>query len=264
MINDIPFLRTHSYFGFLESLISPEELVRFGVINGIRTLGLTDHRYLTGALDFYEACQSAGIKPIVGLEIDLVYRGYTGILTFLAKDRRGWSNLSRLSSLMLVENRPLTMNDIRENHTGLFCVAGDQRGLLRELLLKSPTSLNFPDSYLLDLKSIFQDNFFLEIQRYPDGPLRNENVLIDLANYHQLRIIATQNIFYGEPGERPHLQTLSAIRQNTSLEQVKKEGYSFKQSHFPSIEEFSHRFRDIPEAVENLAIINKNCNYSGK
>lgn len=260
MINDIPFLRTHSYFGFLESLISPEELVRFGVINGIRTLGLTDHRYLTGALDFYEACQSAGIKPIVGLEIDLVYRGYTGILTLLAKDLRGWSNLSRLSSLMLVENRPLTINDIRENHTGLICVAGDQRGLLRELIIKSPTSLNFPDSYLLDLKSIFQDNFFLEIQRHPDGPLRNENVLIDLANYHQLRIIATQNIFYGEPGERPHLQTLSAIRQNTTLEQAKKEGYSFKQSHFPSIEEFSHRFRDIPEAVENLAIINKNCN----
>jgi hypothetical protein len=34
-------------------------------------LGLTDHRLLTGAVEFVTACTRAGIRPVLGLEIDL-------------------------------------------------------------------------------------------------------------------------------------------------------------------------------------------------
>ena len=262
MINDIPFLRTHSYFGFLESLISPEELVRIGVKNGISTLGLTDHRYLTGALDFYAACKSAGIKPIIGLEVDFDYHGCSGILTFLAKDMRGWSNLSHMSSSMLMKNEPLSLDFVNQFKSGLVCIAGDPRGILRELMTKSPASLKYPDSLVVDLKSLFNDDLFIEIQRYSDGPLKNENILIQLANDHAVRLIASQNIFFREPTELSRYLTLSAIRQNTTLNQVLKDKNSIRKSHFPNPEEFSNRFADIPEALDNLNIVAEKCNLN--
>jgi DNA-directed DNA polymerase III PolC len=262
MVKDIPYLRTHSYFGFSGSLISPEDLVKQALKNGIQTLGLTDHQYLSGAIEFYEACRSAGIKPIIGLEIDVSYRGFSGILTFIAKNRQGWSNLSHLSSLMLMENNPLSFDNVDDYHTDLLCIVGDQRGILREIIIKSPSSLGFSNLFIEDAKALFQDNLFLEIQRYPDGIQKNEKTLIQLANDHQLRIIASQNIYYGEPAEFAHYRTLSAVRHNKTLEMIKKEGESIRPSHFPSKEEFSHRFRDIPEAVENLQIITERCNLS--
>ena len=261
-MKNISLLRTHSYYGFLESLISPGDLVALAVKNDIQTLGLTDHRYLTGALEFYESCQSAGIKPIIGLEIDLNYRGYLGILTLLAKDRSGWSGLSQLSTHMLVEDKPVSLEILRKYGSGLIAIAGDHRGVIRELITKSPSSMNLPDLYIEEIKSIFQDDFFMEVQRYPDGPLKNEHVLLGLAKNHNIKLIATQNIYYGKQSDFLFFQTLSAINRNTTLEKYKNEQDPIRLSHFPTTYEFKHRFRDIPEALENLKFINERCNLA--
>jgi DNA polymerase-3 subunit alpha len=34
-------------------------------------LALTDHNGLSGAIEFYDVCQAAGVKPILGLELDV-------------------------------------------------------------------------------------------------------------------------------------------------------------------------------------------------
>jgi len=70
--DSIPYLRTHSFYGFLESLLSPEALVNAALRYDIRTLGLTDHRYLTGAVEFYEDCKSHNIKWISPIKISMV------------------------------------------------------------------------------------------------------------------------------------------------------------------------------------------------
>lgn len=261
-MNDIPYLKTHSYFGFLESLSSPEDLVDLAVKNEIHTLGLTDHRYLTGSIVFYESCKNAGIKPIIGLEIDLNYKGYKGLLTLLAKNNKGWRSLSHLSSLMLVENRPSTPENLSEYCAGLICIAGDQRGILREIILKSRTSQNLAESFIKDLFSLFQEDFFIEIQRYSHGPLKIEKIIRTLAEDCNIPLIASQNIFYGQPSEYAHYRTLYAIQQNITLSNLDKGQNHLKHYHFPGKDEFIHRFDDIPEALENLKLISEKCNLS--
>jgi DNA polymerase-3 subunit alpha len=68
-------------------------------------LALTDHNNLTGAVEFYDACKKEGVKPILGLELDLatppdlsVIAEPSGKLVLLAMNLEGWSNLCRLSS----------------------------------------------------------------------------------------------------------------------------------------------------------------------
>ena len=63
-------LRSHSYYSFLRGLPSPQELANTAVDLGMAALALTDHHSLSGAIEFQDACQQAGIKPILGLEVE--------------------------------------------------------------------------------------------------------------------------------------------------------------------------------------------------
>jgi DNA polymerase III alpha subunit len=62
-------LRTHSCYSFLNGLPSPAELAQAAVDNGMPALALTDSHSLTGAIEFYQACLAAGVRPVLGLEL---------------------------------------------------------------------------------------------------------------------------------------------------------------------------------------------------
>ncbi|MBW6466218.1 MAG: DNA polymerase III subunit alpha [Brevefilum sp.] len=259
---DIAYLRTHSYFGFLESLLSPANLVEAAVKQGVQVLGLTDHQYLTGAIEFYEACLQAGIKPILGLEIDLVYNGYQGRLTLLAKDINGWSNLCKLSSLTLVEGEQINLTTLHQYQQGLIALVGGYRDLLRNLLLNAPAFEQWPGRYLQDLKAIYPEDCFVEVQRYANGPLQNEPALLELAKHHGLPLVASQNIHYLKPQDQRLFRTINAIRDNTVIGRSNQSQHTPVPSHFPDIEDFIHRFHDLPEALINIQQITERCNLA--
>ena len=258
---DIPYLRTHSYYGFHESLLSPEDLVEAAQFHGVRTLGLTDHRYLTGAVAFDEACRLAGIQPIFGLEIDVAYNGYSGRLVLLAKNMAGWSNLSRLSSKSLVENVDIMVDVLDMFRDGLVCLTGGHMGILRELMINAPANENWPERWLENLKGIFQEDCFVEVQRYASGPLKNEPALLNLAKQFNLPIIASQNIHYRDPQDRHLFDVVTAIRKNLLITQTKKSQYTPLQAHFPQTSDFIHRYHDLPQALSNLKAVEDRCNF---
>ena len=246
------YLRAHSYYGFLESLLSPRALVDLAVQYHVPALGLTDHRYLSGAIEFYEACKSAGIKPILGLEIDFVYHGFSGLITLFAKNQAGWANLSRLSSHLLIQNTHVDITLLESHQDGLVAVMGDNRGILREVLLSSPPSQNLPGRLVEDIKRLFPENCFLEIQRYVNGPLKNETLLLDLARSRHLPLLAAQNIFYATPSEESRYRTLTAIRHISAIQSLSPQQLPPGSAYFPAPKDFAYRFQDLPEALENL------------
>ena len=251
----IPFLRTHSAYGFLEALCSPEALVEAAQAAGVTCLGLTDHRMLSGAIEFFEACQQAGIKPIHGLEVDLRFHSHAGQLTLLAKDRAGWANLCRLSSRMMVEHRALTFEDLSHHSDGLIALAGGPRGLLRELLLSSPPAEKNPQQFLSFLQSTFGENTFIELQRFANGPMQNEAALRVLAAELKIPIVATQDIHYRYPAEEKLFSTLTAIRHNTTLQGLSDRLLPPGPAYFPSPDDFRYRYRDCPETITNLDLL---------
>lgn len=259
--NNIPYLRTHSYYGFLESLLSPDDLVTAAQFHRVRTLGLTDHRYLTGAVAFDEACRSAGIKPIFGLEIDVAYHSYSGRLVLLAQNLAGWSNLSRLSSKNLADGVDIDIDLIDRHHDGLVCLTGGLWGILRELMINAPANKNWPKRWLEDLKGIFQTDCFVEIQRYTSGPLKNEPAQLNLAKQFDLPIIASQNIHYRDPQDRQLFNTVTAIHQNLLITQVESLQQNPLTMHFPATADFLHRYHDIPHALSNLMAVEERCNF---
>jgi DNA polymerase III alpha subunit len=241
----LAYLRTHSYYGFLESLLSPEDLALTAQEFGIHALALTDYQYLTGAIEFYEACLQAGVKPILGLEIDFSYHGHTGRIGFLAKDKEGWSNLSRLSSITLVDNRPIDCDTLYAHRAGLICILGGINGLFRELFFHTPAELKLSQHLLADLKTLFDQDCFFEIQRYANDPLKNEQAFIQITRQFDLPLVASQNIHYRDPKDHALFQTLSAIRQNKPIAQQLKKDRSSLPLHFPTRADFVTGFKII-------------------
>ena len=112
-------------------------------------LVLTDHRLLTGAVEFVHACQKADIQPILGLEILLDTRK----VSLLSTNTEGWSNLCRLSSAHTLQedpNPPKTWGLLASRSKDLIALS-DQQGESAAKRLKT-------------LKDIFGNRLYLTLQ----------------------------------------------------------------------------------------------------
>src|SRR5690606_32737028 len=88
------YLNCHSYHSLRYVTLSLDELVQQAKACNVKVLALTDINTVTGIYDFTKACQKAGIKPIVGMEI----RDDTHRLLYiiLAKNRAGIGAICRV------------------------------------------------------------------------------------------------------------------------------------------------------------------------
>src|SRR5438128_12589871 len=104
--NDFTHLHVHSEFSLLDGLGRISELVDQAQALGFDSLAITDHEALYGAVAFYQAATSAGIKPIIGVETYVARRSMADRegkadaqpyhLILLAKDWTGYQNLCRI------------------------------------------------------------------------------------------------------------------------------------------------------------------------
>jgi DNA polymerase III alpha subunit len=65
-------LHCHSNFSFLDGASPVEDLVERAVELGLSGLAITDHGGLYGAVRFASAAEAAGVRPIIGMEIELL------------------------------------------------------------------------------------------------------------------------------------------------------------------------------------------------
>jgi error-prone DNA polymerase len=88
-------LAARSNFSFLEGSASPRTLVATAAALGIEALGLCDRNGLYGAVGFMEAARTAGIRAVIGAELDL---DGGDRLRLLARHRGGYRQLARAIS----------------------------------------------------------------------------------------------------------------------------------------------------------------------
>src|SRR3982750_1272865 len=61
-------LHCHSHYSLLDGLSKIDPLVERAKELGMSSLAITDHGVMYGAVEFYNECKKAGIKPIIGVE----------------------------------------------------------------------------------------------------------------------------------------------------------------------------------------------------
>jgi error-prone DNA polymerase len=65
-------LHCHTNFSFLDGASAPDDLVDRAIELGLTGLAVTDHNGLYGAVRFVSAAEAAGLRPVIGLEIELL------------------------------------------------------------------------------------------------------------------------------------------------------------------------------------------------
>ena len=111
-------LHLHTQYSLLDGANKITELMpRMAALN-MSAAAMTDHGNMFGAIDFYRSATAAGIKPIIGCEVyvapgkrtDRSTRGAADYesggnyhLVLLARDRIGYQNLLKLSSIGYTE-----------------------------------------------------------------------------------------------------------------------------------------------------------------
>ena len=93
-------LQLHTEYSLLEGVGKIDEYIARAKNLNMSSLAITDTS-MFGVIEFYKKCLKSGIKPIIGLEVFLdgiVTEGEYS-LTLLAKNEKGYKNLSKLSSI---------------------------------------------------------------------------------------------------------------------------------------------------------------------
>ena len=133
-------LHVHSEYSLLDGAAQLEKLVAKAKELRFPAIALTDHGNLFGAIDFYLACQKAGVKPIIGSELYVAPGGradkggqdggYEGAnhLTVLVRNLSGYKNLMKLVSKAYLEGfyyKPRVDKELLAQHAdGLYVLSG--------------------------------------------------------------------------------------------------------------------------------------------
>lgn len=253
-------LHTHSHYSLLDGLSKVKELVKKAKEYGMPALALTDHGVLYGAIEFYQECKKADIKPIIGVEAYMAERTRfdkePGVdnkryhLTLLAKNNAGYKNLMKLVTKSHLEGfyyKPrMDMDLLKEHSHGLICLSGCPGSRFIHNLKNNDRDAAV--ALLKDYIALFgKDSVFVEVMPHTEiawyTPLIQ--TIRSIADELDLPIVGTWDSHYLQKDDKDAHNTLLAI--NTNNTSFKFDGdYSFITS-----EEAQELFKDIPGAIEN-------------
>lgn len=113
-MNIIP-LNIKTNYELLSSIIKIDDLINYALKNNIKTLGVTDSN-LFSFMEFYEDCKKNDIKPIIGIDLELLNHKFI----LYAKNYKGYQNLCRIVSEKNINE--LTFEYIENNNIDIICV----------------------------------------------------------------------------------------------------------------------------------------------
>ena len=271
---DFVHLHNHSEYSLLDGLSKMKEMVARAKELNMKSIAITDHGNMYGAIKFYKECKDQGIKPIIGAEIYVAKKSrhdktvedkdYNHLI-LLAKNFKGYQNLMKIISVSHLEGfyyKPRTDIKLLEEYPeGLICLTACVNGYISDPLLANDKSEAV--RRLEKLQSIYGENLFLEIQRHlnvpPQEPL-NE-MLIELSKKYAVPLVATNDNHYINSQDAEAQEILLCIGTQTTIETENRKLSMIGSPDFyiKSAEEMQNTFSDLPDAITNTLKIAEMC-----
>lgn len=268
-------LHVHTEYSLLDGSSKIHEIVNQAKELGMDSLAITDHGVMYGVIDFYRACHSAGIKPIIGCEVYVApgsrFDRETGgdndsryhHLVLLAENDQGYSNLMKIVSRGFTEGfyyKPRVDYEVlQQYHEGVIalsaCLAGIVPTFLRRGLYEEAKQ------EALRLEDIFgKGNFFLELQDHgiPDQRTVNQG-LLRLHKELGIDLVATNDVHYTYASDAKAHDILLCIQTGKKVSDENRMRYEGGQYYLKSPEEMAELFPYALEALENTHKIAERC-----
>ncbi|MBL6761591.1 MAG: DNA polymerase III subunit alpha [PS1 clade bacterium] len=257
-------LRTHSAYSLLEGALPVKTLTQTALAARMPALAVTDRNNLFGALEFAETASGLGVQPIIGATLNVRDGDEHGDLAFLVKNQAGYTNLMALISAAHLnsngkEGPGVTLDEVADAAAGLICLTGGPDGLVNQLLANNQTAP--AESKLTKLNNIFEDNLYVELQRYAgreDDEI--EAQLIDFAYAKALPLVATNQAYFASEDDYRAHDALICIAEGRYINEQDRRRLT-PDHRLKSAEEMCALFADLPEALENTVEIAQRCAF---
>jgi DNA polymerase-3 subunit alpha len=271
MTQEFVHLRLHSEYSLVDGLVRLKPLAQKVAELKMPAVALTDFNNFFGLVKFYKACQSNGIKPILGSEViiqdDVEETGGSQLVLLICNDI-GYKNLTELISRAYQEGQKQSTPTVKlewlEGHSdGLIALSGGRLGEIGIALISGRKS--DAENSLARLMRLFPQRFYLELQR--TGRQDEEDYLhsvIDLSANFDCPVVATNDVRFLIRDEFEAHEARVCIHEGRTLDDPRRERRFSEDQYLRSAEEMFELFSDIPEALENTIEIAKRCNLNLK
>ena len=276
--SDFVHLHVHSEYSLLDGAAQLEKLVAKAKELKFPAIALTDHGNLFGAIDFYNAAQKAGVKPILGCELYVAPGGrkergsqdggYEGAnhLTVLVRNRTGYQNLVKLVSRAFLEGfyyKPRVDRELLAQHAdGLLVLSGCLNSEVSRMLSAGDTAKARETAGWY--QEVFgKDHYFMEVQAH--GLEEQERVMAEtlrIAKSIGAPVVGTNDSHYLEGGHARAHEALLCIQTGTNLQDTGRFRFSTQEFYIKSAEEMARVFAELPEACSNTLAVAERCNLT--
>jgi DNA polymerase-3 subunit alpha len=282
-------LHNHTQYSVLQSTIQIGNIVKAAAKDNMSAIAMTDTGNMMAAFHFVrevlnhnKAAKTANedaeekgetptqtiIKPIVGCEFNVCLdhkdktkkdNGYQVVL--LAKNKKGYHNLAKMSSIAFVDGfyyiPRIDRKVIQQYKEDIIVLTGNLYGEVPSKILN--VGEKQAEEALIWWKQEFGDDLYIELMRHgqEDEKIVNET-LLKFSKNHDVKIIASNNTFYIDKKDANAHDILLCVKDGEKQATPKGRGRGYRyglpndEYYFKSTEEMKQLFIDIPEAIINI------------
>jgi DNA polymerase-3 subunit alpha len=270
-------LHVHTEYSMLDGAARIGDLFAEAARMGMPALAMTDHGYLFGAVDFYQAGKQHGVKPIIGTEAYLApgsryekQRRDTAEpyshLTLLAENQTGYGNLLRLVSLASLEGffyKPRMDRELfARYHEGIIATTGCLGGEVNQAILKD--DLEGARKVAAEMRDLFgPDNYFVELHDHGIAEQRRVNrELLPLARDLGIPLLAANDLHYTHKRDAGPHEVLLCIQTGATMADPKRFKLEGEEFYLKSPAEMRALFPgdEFKDACDNTLLVAERCN----
>lgn len=273
---DFVHLHVHTEYSLLDGCCRIEQLIDRAAELGQKSLAITDHGVMYGAVTFYKYALSKGVKPIIGCEVYVAPRSrfdkQKGIdsryshLVLLCENNEGYQNLIKLVSAGFTEgfySKPRIDKELLEKHNrGIIALSACLAGEIPQKLLDGDYA-GAKETALWYRKTFGDGNYFLELQDHgiPEQKRVNRQI-IRISEETGIPLAATNDVHYITHDDYRTHKVLLCIQTGTKINEENPIEFKTNEFYLKSADEMYSIFSATPQAVTNTARIAERCNVS--
>jgi DNA polymerase III subunit alpha len=257
----------HTEYSLVDGIVRVPELMAAVAAAGMPAVALTDQSNLFAMVKFYKEAQSAGVKPLIGVDAWIREPGERAApsrIVFLCQNLVGYRHLTQLVTRSYLEGqqRGAPMLDrawlSADSLRGLIILSGGAEGDIGQAISRGRD--DEAARCLARWQALCGDRFYLEVQRCGRaGDEAYSEAVLDLAQAQSVAAVATNDVRFLTRADFEAHEARVCIHDGAQLADTSRVRRYSEEQYLKSPAEMAALYADAPELLRNTVEVAKRC-----
>ncbi|MCJ8344312.1 DNA polymerase III subunit alpha, partial [bacterium] len=268
-------LHTHSEFSLLKASSRIGDLVKLTKELGMPGLAITDLGNIYAAIDFFNQCKGADLKPIIAIEMIVANKsrhvkktpdlqGNNSLLIY-AKNYDGYETITKLTSIAWTQGHHdgfprIDLEVLEKYHDEIIIVIAQKKGRVLQFLKEKKRDQAI--EYIEHLKSLVgADNLYLEVVNHGLAEdLEVNQVFRELSNETGVGLLASNDSYYTYKEDSDSHEVLMCIADKMTLADPNHPKFVNREFYFKTPDQMYELMEGYEDACANTMKVFEACN----